>query len=78
MYGLLNKEEIASNNVKPVMELVHNDYESNDIENPHKSYGYLRTPEMAYIIEEFLQRGRNRFVVWIVRRFGQLRTKLKK
>lgn len=70
--------KINSRNVKSIMELVHNDYESNDIENPHKSYGYLRTPEMAYIIEEFLQRGRNRFVVWISRIFEQARTKLDK
>jgi hypothetical protein len=70
--------KINSNNVKPLMELVHNDYESNEIENPHKSYGYLRTPEMAYIIEEFLQRGRNRFVIWISRKFEQLKTKINK
>ena len=31
-----------------------NDYEYGDIKNPHKSYGYLRTLEMAEIIDDFL------------------------
>jgi hypothetical protein len=31
-----------------------NDYEANGESNPHKSYGYLRTPEVAEIIDAFL------------------------
>ncbi|KAA3617705.1 MAG: alpha/beta hydrolase [Calditrichaeota bacterium] len=31
-----------------------NDYEANDERNPHKSFGYLRTVEMANIIRTFL------------------------
>ncbi|MFC1724404.1 hypothetical protein ACFL4T_02165 [candidate division KSB1 bacterium] len=34
--------------------LVYNDYEMNGLQNPHKSYGYLRTPELADVINEFL------------------------
>ncbi len=33
---------------------VFNDYEMNGERNPHKSFGYLRTPEMAKIVIEFL------------------------
>lgn len=33
---------------------VYNDYRANGERNPHKSYGYLRTPELAKIIDEFL------------------------
>ena len=40
---------------------VYNDYEVNGNPNPHKSYGYLRTPEMAGVINGFLEGGRGRF-----------------
>lgn len=40
--------------LKAVDMLVNNDYEWNSIANPHKSYGYLRTIEMAAIIDDFL------------------------
>ncbi len=62
-------------NVAPVMEVVENDYESEGIENPHKSFGYLRTPEVAYIIDEFLSRGRNMFILWIRSKFDILKNK---
>ena len=42
------------NGVKPEPLEVVNTYEFNGIKNPHKSYGYLRTPEMAGIIVDFL------------------------
>jgi pimeloyl-ACP methyl ester carboxylesterase len=38
--------------------LVYNNYECGGKRNPHKSYGYLRAPETADIIHEFLGRGR--------------------
>lgn len=40
--------------VKPVDLLVVNNYEINGFANPHKSYGYLRTPEFAKILNEFI------------------------
>ena len=33
--------------------LVHNDYESNHVFNPHKSFGYLRTQKFSKILCEF-------------------------
>jgi hypothetical protein len=33
--------------------VVYNDYQSNHVFNPHKSYGYLRTPEFARILNDF-------------------------
>ena len=60
--------KMNSHNVAPVMEIVENDFESEGIENPHKSYGYLRTPQVAHIIDEFLARGRNKFILWLSRR----------
>jgi len=38
--------------------IVINDYEINGIRNPHKLYGYLRTPEFAAVVDEFLKRKR--------------------
>ena len=40
--------------VKPVDILVTNNYESNGIRNPHKSFGYLRTPEFSKILYDFI------------------------
>lgn len=34
---------------------VYNNYEINGEANPHKSYGYLRTPEIATILDAFLE-----------------------
>ena len=48
--------------VRPNDQLVFNNYEANGKRNPHKSYGYLRAPEVASVIDEFL-RGR-RFSWW--------------
>ena len=36
-------------------DLVLNDYHRGVRQNPHKSYGYLRTPEMSRLIAEFLE-----------------------
>jgi hypothetical protein len=41
--------------VQPEDFFIHNDYESNGNENHHKSYGYLRCPEMSQIISDFLK-----------------------
>lgn len=40
--------------VNPVDSLVINNYEINGIRNPHKSFGYLRTPEFSKVLKEFI------------------------
>ncbi len=40
--------------VKPIDFLVRNNYESNGVPNPHKSYGYLRTPEFSTVLNDFV------------------------
>ena len=40
--------------VKPIDILVVNNYESDGIRNPHKSFGYLRTPEFSKILYDFI------------------------
>jgi hypothetical protein len=64
-----------SKNVGPTSQLVINDYQSEGIENPHKSFGYLRTPELAQLIDDFLCRGKNKFIVWLNRKFEIIRNK---
>ena len=49
-------DDFAENNkgVSPVDFLVVNNYQINNKQNPHKSYGYLRTPEFAKVLNEFI------------------------
>ena len=54
IYRLGNNYKQNSGGIAPVDILVNNDYEFRNKRNPHKSYGYLRTPELAKIINEFL------------------------
>ena len=61
-----------SHKVKPKDVYVFNNYEYNDQENPHKSYGYLRTPEMAQVVHEFLNRGKSKVVIWLAERITRL------
>lgn len=42
------------NRVNPIDIIVENDYEYESEPNPHKAYGYLRTPQIAEIIDNFL------------------------
>jgi len=48
--------------VKALDMMVHNDYKWEEEKNPHKSYGYLRTIELAKIIDDFLA-GRTRNIL---------------
>lgn len=54
IYRLSDNFEANSRGVGVIDMVVHNNYWSNGEHNPHKSFGYLRTPEMAGIIYDFL------------------------
>ena len=54
-----------SNHVCPIDEIVINNYEYNGNKNPHKSYGYLRTPQLAQVVLGFLDHGRPGVIVWL-------------
>ncbi|RJE72899.1 MULTISPECIES: hypothetical protein [Reichenbachiella] len=45
-----------SKEIKPIDHLVDNDYKNWVTNNAHKSYGYLRTPEMGRIVADFLNK----------------------
>lgn len=53
-YALCDDYEVNSHGVGPVDHIVHNDYEYEGIRDPHAAYGYLRTPEVAKVIYDFL------------------------
>jgi len=53
-YNLADDYGPNSQGVKPVDSEVNNDYEMNGEPNPHKSYGYLRTPEFSKIVSDFI------------------------
>jgi len=48
-----------SNGVQCVDKLVTNTYVIDGIANPHKSFGYLRTPEFIDVLVNFLQQNQN-------------------
>jgi PGAP1-like protein len=54
-YDLKNDFLPNSRNIYPIDKLVWNNYEYEGDDNPHKAYGYLRCPEMAEIIVDFLR-----------------------
>jgi hypothetical protein len=51
---------------------VYNNYEAHGKRNPHKAYGYLRTPQIAEKIDEFLMEDRNRMNTWFIRTFNKI------
>ena len=55
-YNLADDYEKNSHGVCVVDTVVFNDYEMEGERNPHKSYGYLRTPKLAEVIHHFLNR----------------------
>jgi triacylglycerol esterase/lipase EstA (alpha/beta hydrolase family) len=55
-YNLADDYDKNANGVKATDFVVNNNYEINGERNPHKSYGYLRTPEFSEVLAEFLAR----------------------
>ena len=57
-YSLRDDYTANSRHVRPVDTVVFNNYTYKGNSNPHNIYGYLRTPELAHVIEGFLNVGR--------------------
>lgn len=70
-YTLADDYDENSNHVRAIDKVVYNNYERNGKRNPHKIYGYLRTPEMAEIIHDFFNQGRNKFVIWLTNKIDR-------
>lgn len=72
-YNLGDDYDKNSNGVQAVDFVVNNNYEINGEKNPHKSYGYLRTPEFSKVLSEFLEREKPKpsmhFLKFVVKNF---------
>ena len=75
-YAIQNDYGANSRGVKVEDRIVVNDYMNNEERNPHKSYGYLRTPEMAEIVDMFLTEGRSDYRHWLQRKLFTINKKL--
>lgn len=66
IYDLTDKFEANSNGIMVKNNLVDNTYSYNDDRNPHKSFGYLRTPQFISVISQFLKKEKINFLsrVW--------------
>lgn len=62
--------ELNSRKVKIEDQIVKNRFNSAGIKNPHKSYGYLRTPEFSKIINSFLVQKPAGIFEWIRKIFS--------
>jgi hypothetical protein len=58
-YTLSDDYTSNSRHVRSVDTIVFNNYEHKGNSNPHTVYGYLRTPELAHVIDGFLSAGRS-------------------
>ncbi len=63
---LANNFRPNENGVKPVDIIVNNNYEINGNGNPHKSFGYLRTPELSRILYKFMIRNKSKLTLKIL------------
>jgi hypothetical protein len=71
-YNLADDYQKNSSGISIIDKQVHNTYQYQGKKNPHKSYGYLRTPEMAEIIYTFLCRGRSPMSIWLTEKLYRL------
>ncbi len=67
-YKLSDHYSENSYGVKPIDQLVINNYEINGNRNPHKSFGYLRTSEFAKVLNDFIQTEKPTLVEKIIQK----------
>ncbi len=72
-YSLENDFDENKSGIKAVDFIVNNNYEIDHEKNPHKSFGYLRTPEFSNILLEFIQQKEKGFIQKIKDIFGLLK-----
>jgi hypothetical protein len=65
-YNLADDYEANEAGIKTVDFIVCNNYVLNGEKNPHKIYGYLRTPEFSKVLFEFLIQDRKKLTVWLL------------
>ena len=65
-YNLSDDYDENNRHVTPRDFIVSNNYEHKGNENPHSSFGYLRTQEMGETIDDFIIYNRPRLINWIL------------
>lgn len=75
-YTLNDDYDENSRHIRAIDRVVANDYECDGKKNPHKIYGYLRTPEFAEVVHEFLNHGRSKTVNRVCEKINQIFAKL--
>ena len=73
-YSLAGDYQMNSRKIQVIDKAVYNNYEINGHRNPHKAYGYLRTPELAEIITRFLNRDKPNFMIWLNKNLSRVWT----
>jgi hypothetical protein len=73
IYDLSDDYDANFNGVKVKNHIVDNDYAINGLRNPHKSFGYLRTPELAGALANFLKPEKTNFFLRFLRIFRKER-----
>ncbi len=63
-----------SSGIQPKGLLVENNYEITGENNPHKSFGYLRTPELAFAIKKFTEPERSKLRKWLDTKLNKIKT----
>ncbi len=69
-YNLSDDYRSNSRGVHVIDKIVCNNYVYKGRKNPHKIYGYLRAPEFAQVVHEFLNYGRNKKMIWLSDQFN--------
>lgn len=64
-YQLAEDFEKNRHGIQPMDYLVHNNYELHGERNPHKAYGYLRSRQLAEVIDNFISEDRYKVSIWI-------------
>lgn len=71
-YKLNDDFNSNSNGVTPIDSLIVNDFEIDNHKNSHKSYGYLRAPEMSKILSGFMNKKKTNLADKVVGKLEQL------
>lgn len=75
-YNLADDYDQNTRKVQAIDYIVSNDYEIDGAKNPHKVFGYLRTPEISRVIREFLSRGESEARIWLVEKVSRIKAAL--
>jgi len=76
-YNLSDDYVANSRHVRTIDAVVSNNYEYQGDANPHNVYGYLRTPELAHVIDAFLSAGRPKTFIWLRDNINQVFDKVR-